>query len=36
VHVLVEAELLAVEIESGVDVVDDVPDADCGYSGSSP
>ena len=32
-HDLVEAELAAVEVDRGVDVVDDVADADCGHGG---
>jgi hypothetical protein len=36
VHVFVEAELPAVEIDCCVDVVDDVADADFGHEASSP
>jgi hypothetical protein len=35
-HVLVEAELSAVEIERRIDVVDELPDADFRHVGSSP
>jgi hypothetical protein len=33
-HVFVKAELLAVELDCGVDVVDDVTDPNRGHSGS--
>jgi len=35
-HVDAEVELLAVEVDRGVDIVDDVADADGGHASSRP